>query len=111
MSGVWVRETTHDLSDRVGLANVREELVTEALALRCTTHNARNIDERHDGRQHLLRLEDLREPIKARVRKRHDADVRLDRRERVIRGEHVRAGQRIKQGRLTDVGQSSNTNS
>ena len=41
----------------------------------------------------------------ARVRHGDDADVRLDRGERVVRGQHVVAGQRVEQRRLADVGQ------
>ena len=41
----------------------------------------------------------------------HDADVRLDRRERVVRREHVVLGQRVEQGGLADVGQADDADS
>ena len=60
-----------------------------------------------DGRrQELLRAEDLREHVQPRVGHAHHADVGLDRRERVVRREHVVLGQRVEQGGLADVGQA-----
>ena len=51
-------------------------------------------------REHLGQL------VQPRVGHRHDADVGLDRGERIVRGEHVVAGQRVEQGGLADVGQA-----
>ena len=47
----------------------------------------------------------------ARIRQAHDADVRLDRRERIVRREHVVLGQRVEQGGLADVGQADDADS
>ena len=44
-----------------------------------------------------------------RIGQRDDADVGLDRRERVVRGQHVVAGQRVEEGGLADVGQSDDS--
>ena len=46
------------------------------------------------------------EDVEARVGERDDADVRLDRGERVVRREHVGLGQRVEEGGLADVGQA-----
>jgi hypothetical protein len=45
---VVVLEAAHDVGDRVGLADVGEELVAEALALRGAGDEARDVDELHD---------------------------------------------------------------
>ena len=87
---VLVAEEAHDLGDRVGLADVGEELVAEALALARALHEARDVDEL-DGRGHdPLRVDDLGEPVEPSVGHRHDADVGLDGGERVVGG--VRPG-------------------
>ncbi len=103
MNDVGIGEAAHDLGDRVGLADVREELVAEPLALARALHDPGDVDERHGRRQDPLAAEQLRELREARIGQAHDADVRLDRRERVVRGEHARAGQRVEQRRLADV--------
>ena len=46
---VGVLEAAHDMRDRVGLADVREELVAEALALRRARDEARDVDELDDA--------------------------------------------------------------
>ena len=100
-----------DLADRVGLADVREELVAQALAL-----------ARRRGRCPRCRRTSTvagQDPLRSRRSRRasssrgvghaDDADVRLDRRERVVRREHVVLGQGVEQGRLADVGQTDDS--
>ena len=58
---VVVGEAADDLRDRVGLADVREELVAEALALARAADDAGDVDERHGGGQDALGVEDLGE--------------------------------------------------
>ena len=55
---VVVVEAAHDVRDRVGLADVGEELVAQALALRRAGDEPGDVDELDDGRHHLLRLRD-----------------------------------------------------
>ncbi len=52
---VLVGEVAHDLADRVGLADVGEELVAETLALARALHEAGDVDELHDGGHDPLR--------------------------------------------------------
>ena len=111
MHNVRVGEGARHLANGVGLANVRKELVTQALTLRRTTHNTRNINERHGCGDDALGAEDLGELVQARVRKRDHTDVRFNGREGVVRSQNGRAGQSIKQGGLANVGQASDTNS
>ncbi len=44
---VVVLEAAHDVRDRVDFADVREELVAEAFALRCAGDEAGDVDELH----------------------------------------------------------------
>ena len=111
MHDVGVGESARDLADRVGLADVGEELVAQAFTLGGAAHDAGDVHEGHGGGQDALGAEDLRELVQARVGQGDDADVGLNGREGVVRGEHGRAGQGVEQGGLADVGQSSDTDS
>jgi hypothetical protein len=108
---VAVGEAAHHLRDRVGLADVGEELIAEPLALTRAAHDSGDVDERHRRGKDLLRSEDLREAVQARIRKLDDADVRLDRCERVVRREDVVLGESVEQGRLAHVGKSYDADS
>ncbi len=106
---VLVLEGADDLADRVGLADVREELVAQALALGGAAHDAGDVDEVDGRREDALRGEDLGQLGQARVGDAHDAHVRLDRGERVVGRQHVVLGQGVEQGRLADIGQTDDS--
>lgn len=103
---VLVFKAAHDVRDGVGFADVGEELVAQAFALGCARHQARDVDELDDCRQHALRLDDLGQRLQAGVRYFHHAHVGFDRAERVVLGGDAGFGQGIEQGRLADVGQT-----
>ena len=80
---VVVLEAAHHVRDRIGLADVREELVAEALALRGAGHQAGDVDELDRRRHDLLRAARCRparpgaDPAPAR-RRRSDRWCRTD---------------------------------
>ena len=94
------------MSDGIGLTNVRQELVTQPLALRRAGHESGDIDELHGRRQDLLRLDDVGKYLQTKIRHGNDADVRLDRAERVVLGGDLSCRQRVKQCRFANVGQA-----
>ncbi len=107
MGDVVVDEAAQDVDDRIGLADVAEELVAEPFALR------RAADQPGDVGEAQLRLDDLgaaRDPgdgVEARVGDGDVPDVRLDRAERIIRRRgRGRFRQRIEQRRLADIGKA-----
>ena len=103
---VVVLEAAHHVRDRVRLADVRQELVAEPLALRGARDEPGDVDELDRGRQDLLGLRDVGERLQARIRHRHDADVRIDRAERIVRGRGVlRLRERVEERGLADVRQ------
>ena len=57
---VVVDEAAHHVRDRIGLADVGEELVAQAFALRGAGDQAGDVDELDDRRNHLLRFRDAR---------------------------------------------------
>ncbi len=103
---VVVVEAAHHVRDRVGLADVREELVAEALALGRAAHQAGDVDELERGGHDLLRLDDLDQRVLARVHDRDDPHVRLDGAERVVGRLGLGRRERVEEGRLADVGKA-----
>jgi hypothetical protein len=77
-------ERAHDVRDRINLADVREELISQALALRCAGDEPGDINKLNGRWQDLLRLRDGRELGEARIRYGHDADIWVDRTERIV---------------------------
>ena len=105
MGHVVVLEAAHHMGDGVDLADVGEELVAEALALRGAAHQARDVDERQPRRHDLLGLGELRQRVEPRIGHRHLADVRLDGAERIVRRlRRRRLRQCIEERRLADIG-------
>ncbi len=105
MDDVGVLEAAHDVGDRVGLADIREELVAETLALRCARDQSRDVDELHDRGDDLLRLVDRGELFQARVGYFDHADVGLDGAERIVLRGDARLGERVEERGLAHVGQ------
>jgi hypothetical protein len=105
---VRVGEDPHHLADRIGLADVGEELVAQALALRGAADQAGDVGEPHAGRHDPGRVVQLGQLSQPRIGHADHADVRLDRGERVVRGQRAGPGQRVEQRGLADVGQADN---
>jgi GAF domain-containing protein len=104
--GSGAGEHPDDLADRVGLADVGEELVAEALALGGALDDAGDVQEVHRRRDDLLRVEQLGQCRQPRVRHADHPDVRLDRGEGVVRREDVVLRQCVEKSRLAHVGQA-----
>ena len=82
---VRVLEAAHDLDDRVDLADVLEELVAQTLSLSRRLDQAGDVHELDGRRDDPRGLRDPGERLEPLVGHRDDADVRLDRAERVVR--------------------------
>ncbi len=106
---VGVGEVAHDLADGVGLADVGEELVAEALALVGTLDQAGDVDELNRGRHDAPRVDDVGERLQALIGHVDDADVGVDRGERVVGGQTGLFGEGGKEGRLAHVGQADDS--
>ncbi|MCY1243993.1 hypothetical protein D9M72_570410 [compost metagenome] len=98
MDAVGVIEHADNLGDGLGLTDVGEELVAQAFALRRTLNDPGDVDERHRSRQQSLGSEDGGQLGEPRVRQVDHTDVRLDRGERIVRREHLIAGQCVEKG-------------
>ena len=100
---VVVLEAAHHMGRGVAGADVGEELVAKAFALRCALHQTRNVHKLHRRRHHLLRLHDVGQLIEPLVGHFHNAAIRLDGAERIVLRRDTRLGQRVKEGGFADV--------
>ena len=96
------------MDDRIHLADMGKKTVAQALALGGACHESCNIDKLNGGRNYFGRVDEFRDRLKTRVGHLNDADVRVDSAERIVLRLRAGVGQRIKEGRLTDVGQAHN---
>ncbi len=104
MDHVLIAVHAHDVHDRVGLADVGEELVAEPLAFVGSRHQAGDVVE-VDRVPHDLRGADgRRDLLQALIAHRHHRDVRLDRRERVVGRLGTGFGERVEQRGLAGIG-------
>jgi hypothetical protein len=106
---VRVLEAADHVEDRVDLADVGEELVAEPLALARAAHDARDVDDADHRGDDLLALDVLEDLLEVLVRHRDDADVRLDRAERVVLRCGADRRQRVEQRALADVRQTNDS--
>ena len=81
---VVILEAAQNVSDRVDLADVRQELVAQALALRRATHQPGDVNERKRVGMIALRPCNRRQRCQARVGHADFADVRLDGAEGIV---------------------------
>ena len=106
---VGIAEEAHDLADRIGLADVRQELVAQALALRRARHQTGDVDELDRRGHDARRMVDRRQRVEARVGHRHHAHVGLDGGEGVVGGQTALVGQSGEQRGLAHVGHADDT--
>src|SRR5262249_15971152 len=96
-----------DMGDGVDLANMREELVAEPLALGGATDEPGDVDEFELGRHDLRGLAELRQDREPRVGDGDAADIRLDRAEGIVRClSRGGRGQGIEKRRFADIRQA-----
>ncbi|MCY1234354.1 hypothetical protein D9M72_469350 [compost metagenome] len=107
---VVILEAAQHMHDGIHFADIGEELVAEAFALRCAAHQAGDVDERDARRDDFLRLGDVGQLAHARIGNRDFAGVRLDRAERIVGSlSRRRLGECVEEGGLADVRQPDNT--
>ena len=106
MNDVAVLETAHHVRNGVGLADVGQKLVAQALALGRAGHQSRDVDEFDRRRKDALRVRYLGQRRQARIGHFDDAHVWLDGAKRVVLGRDASLCQRVEQGGFADVGQA-----
>ena len=98
------------MDDGIALADMPQKLVAEARALTGALDKACNIDKFNNGRGFLVGLPNLGQLVQPCIRHRHNAGVRLNGAERIVRRLRVlRAGQRIKKGGFAYIRKAHDT--
>ena len=103
---VAVFKTAHHIDRGVGLANVSQKLVTQPLTRAGTCHQTGNIDKFNNRALDFLRVHDGRQCVETRIRHLNDPDIGFNRAKGIVLGRDAGLGQRVEQGRFTDVGQA-----
>jgi bifunctional DNase/RNase len=107
---VVVPEGTHHHRDRIGLADVREERIAQTLTAGRSAYQSGDVDEAHGRGHDLFGVVERRQRVEPPIRDGDLADVRLDGRERVVRGKRLRRSrERVEDGRLAHVGKPDDT--
>ena len=103
MDDVRVAVAADDVQQRVGLADVGQEVVAQALALVRARDEARRCRGTRSCPGRVRGADGLRHRVEALVAHGDDGDVRLDRRERVVRRLGAGPGERVEQRGLARV--------
>ena len=106
MHDIVVGKAADDVRNRIGLADIRQELIAEPLAFRCAGDKPRDIDELDRCRNRALRPRDRGERRESRIGNLDDAHVGLDGAKRIVFRRGSGPGKRIEQRRLADVRQA-----
>ena len=106
---VFILEAAHDVHDRIDLADVGQELVAQALALRRALDEAGNIHKLDHGRRDLFGVIHLPQQADPLIRNGDDAHVGVDRAEGIVGRFRARFCQRVEQCTFTYIRKSDDT--
>ena len=104
MRNVVIVKAAQQVYDRIGLADIREELIAQSLALTGTLDQPRYVDNLYRGRHRPLRMLHLDQLIETLIRHGDDPNVGFDRAEGEVGRLRLSIRQAVKQSGLTDVG-------
>ena len=106
VNDVLVVKAADHVDDGVGLPDVGQELVAQALALAGALHQSGDVHEFDDRRGLLIRLIHLRQLVQPLVRHRYHAHVGVDGAERIVGALGAGVGDGVEQGRFAHIGQT-----
>ena len=109
VNDVLVVKAADHVDDGVGLPDVGQELVAQALALAGALHQSGDVHEFDDRRGLLIRLIHLRQLVQPVVGHGHHAHVGVDGAEGIVGALRAGVGDGVEQGGLADVRQSDDT--
>jgi hypothetical protein len=104
---IGIVKAANDMGDGIGGTDVPQELIAEALAFARASDESGDVHELHCGWDDPLRLEDGGDFVQTRVRDGDNADIGVNSAKRVIGCLGFGRGQRIKDGALSNVGQTN----
>jgi len=100
---ILIIETSNDVNDRVGFADIAEELISQPFTLRGTFYEPRNIDELDRRGHDRLGMDEILELFEANVGDGDDPGVGLDRTEWIVLGLDSSRSECVENGALPDV--------
>ena len=106
MDDIAVLEAAHYMNDRVYFTNISEELVSQAFTFRSALDQTGNINELNDSRCNLLGMIHFTQKANSLIRDRYNADVRVNRTERIVGRFCSCLCQRIKKCALSHIGKT-----
>ena len=93
MYDIRIFKAAHHMHDCIDFTDISKELVAESLSFGRALDESCNIHKLNRCRNDLLRVVHLAQHIQSFVRHCHDADIRVDRTERIICRFRARLGQ------------------
>ena len=103
MNDVFVIKTADHMDHRVGLPDIGQELVSQALALAGALHQSRDVHKFNDRRGLLVRFVHLRQLVQPLVGDGHHAHVGVDGAEGIVGAFRARVGNGVEQSRLSNI--------
>ena len=111
MNDILILKTAHDMHHRLGLADVAQKLVAQALPLRRAFDQPRNIHKFNSGVHNALGLDQRGESVQPLIGYGHNRFVGFDGAEGVVgRFGVLFFGEGVKGGAFAHVGQAHNAN-
>ena len=109
MLDIRIIKTSYDMDDRIRLTDIRKKLVAKTFSLGSTLDKTSNIRELKRRVDNLLRMEELDDLIHSLIRNLHDADIRIDRRKRIVLSQNLAVRDGVEQRGLAYIRQSDNS--
>ena len=109
MDYIVVLETAYNVNDSVNLADIRQEFVSQTLALGRALYKTRNIDKFQRCGSEFFGVIHFRQLVKTFIGNGNDTDIRLDSAERIVRGLRARVCKRVEKGTFADIRQPYHT--
>ena len=110
VNDVGIFEVTNNLANSIGVADVCQELVTQALALVCALDQASDVHKLNGCWHDTARIDNLGQLLEPCVGHVNNAHVRVDGGKRIVCSQATLAGQRGEQRGFTNVWQANDTN-
>ena len=106
MHDVLVVEAADNVYNGVHLADMGQKLIAETLALAGAAHQTRDVYEFDNGRSGFLCVVQVGQRLKALIRYRNHADVRVDGAERIVGALRACLRNCVEQSGLADIRES-----
>ena len=103
MVDIFIIKNAYHFENGVNFANVRQELITQALSLRGALYETSDIDEFHNGGHFFGGFAHFRQSVEPQVWNGDDADRRINSGKGIIGNKNALARQRIKKRQFPDV--------